>query len=261
MKTKLVAVVIALFVVGCGLDTEGLGAPDDGTPPDVSDDTEPDAIEEAESDIGPEETELDVPEIAEDDAGEDEGPDDAEADEAAEDINDVTDAVEDAEPEDAAEDVAPDEATDESGEADAEDAGTEDGDTEDGEVDPCALPPIPTTGIFIFYCFDYDLLSPMALEFQAERAGIPVVSWREAPGCRVASSRRLECTLTPTVWNATYIFNIRLDPGVGIGWSCGPELLAIWGTPHVWLDGVELTVTPVTNGDGGCNHNFLTPLL
>jgi len=251
------AIAIALFVVvSCGLDTEGLGAPDEGTPPDVFDDTEPDIIEEVESDGS---------ETEEEDASEDGATDEAEPDEVSPDemAEDVTDVPEDAEPEDAAEDATPDEAGDESGGEDgaAEEGTTEDGDTEDGEVDPCALPPIPTTGIFIFYCFDYDLLSPMALEFQAERAGIPVVSWREAPGCRVASSRRLECTLTPTVWDATYIFNIRLDPGVGIGWSCGPELLAIWGTPHVWLDEVELTVTPVTNGDGGCNHSFLTPLL
>ncbi len=247
METKLVALTICFVIGGCGLDTGGIGEPDEGALPDI--------VEE----VGPDVPEADREDVAED-AGEDETTDETEPDEASPDevAEDVTDVPDETEPEDAAEDGAPDEAGDESG---GEDGSAEDGDTEDGEPDPCALPVIPATGIFIFYCFDYDLLSPMALEFQAERAGIPVVSWREAPGCRVARSRRLECTLTPTVWDATYIFNIRLDPGVGIGWSCGPELLAIWGTPHAWLDGVELTVTSVTNGDGGCNHSFLTPSL
>ncbi len=247
METKLVALTIC-FVIGCGLDTSGMGEEDEGALPDI--------VEEAESDMEMDEVAPDVPEEdLTEDTGEDETVDDV-ADEASPDevAEDVTDVPDETEPEDAAED----EVTDEGGE---EDGGAEDGDIEDGEPDPCALPEIPTTGIFIFYCFDYDLSSPMSLEFQAERAGIPVVSWRAAPGCSTTRGRRLECTLTPTMWGATYIFNIRLDPGVGIGWSCGPELLAIWGTPRVWLDGVELPITPVTNGDGGCNHSFLIPAL
>lgn len=242
------AIVIALFVASCGLDTEGLGEPDEGTLPEASDDTEPD--------IGPDEIVADVP--GEDAAEEDSGHDEATPEETTE---DTVDSTEDAEPEDAddAEDVV-DDAADEGSEADAEDAGTEDGDAEDGAIDPCALPEIPTTGIFIFYCFDYDLLSPFALEFQIEQGGLPVVSWRGSPECTFTSrSRRFECTLTPLVWDATYVWNIRLDPGVGIGWSCGPELLEIWGTPRAWLNGVELAVDPVTNGDGGCNHSFTTP--
>ncbi|MBI5072046.1 hypothetical protein HZB93_04145 [Candidatus Falkowbacteria bacterium] len=249
METKLVALTICFVIGGCGLDTGGMGEPDDGALPDI--------VEEGEPDIGPDEAATDVSEADQEDVAEDAGedetadetePDEASPDEAAEDVTDVPDETE---PEDA------DDAADEAG----DEASDEGGETEDGEPDPCALPEIPATGIFVWYCFDYDLSSPMSLEFQAERAGIPVVSWRAAPGCSTTRGRRLECTLTPTVWDATYIFNIRLDPGVGIGWSCGPELLAIWGTPHVWLDGVELTVTSVTNGDGGCNHSFLTPSL
>ncbi|MBU1146415.1 hypothetical protein KKD80_02610 [Patescibacteria group bacterium] len=220
METKLTAIVVALFVASCGLETEGFGESGLDTMPEASPDAEPDILEE--DDAGPDEVAPDVPETAEDDAGEDE-------------------------------------ATDEGSEADAEDAETEDSDVEDGTIDPCALPEIPTTGLFIFYCFDYDLLSPMDLEFQVEQGGIPIISWRASLECSVTRSRRLECTLAPLVWNASYIFNIRLDSGIGIGWSCGPELLAIWGTPHVWLDGTELAVTSVTNGDGGCNHGFVTP--
>jgi len=232
MKAKLVAMV-AMILAGCGLETMGQGS---------------DSDDFAEPDIGPDEVESDVPEVDREDVAEDETsePDEATPDETDE---DVTDVPEDAEPEDAAETEAED-----------EDGDAEDGDTEDGEVDPCALPEIPTTGIFVFYCFDYDLLSPMHLWLQIERSGIPVVIWSEAPGCSTARSRRLECTLT-LVWDALYKFNIELDPGVGIGWSCGPELIEVWGHPRVWLNGRELVVTPMTNGSDGCNHSFLTPTL
>lgn len=242
METKLVALTIYFVIGGCGLDTGGMGEPDEGALPDIVEEVAPDVSEADQEDVA-------------EDAGEDETadetsePDEASPDEAAEDVTDVPDETE---PEDAIRDEA-DEGGDEGGEA-------EDGDTEDGEPDPCARPEIPTTGLFVFYCFDYDLLSPMHLWLQIERSGIPVVSWSIAPGCTTGRSRRLECTLT-LVWDALYKFNTELDPGVGIGWSCGPELLAIWGTPHVWLDGVELTVTSVTNGGGGCNHSFLTPSL
>ncbi|MFH2136860.1 MAG: hypothetical protein ABII19_04530 [Patescibacteria group bacterium] len=247
METKLTAIVVALFVASCGLETEGFGESGLDAAPDLSPDAEPDILEE--DDAGPDEAAPDILETAEDDAGEDEATDDFETE------------LDEATPDEAAEDAddAVDEATDEGSEADAEDAETEDSDVEDGTIDPCALPEIPTTGLFIFYCFDYDLLSPMDLEFQVEQGGIPVISWRASLECSVTRSRRLECTLTPLVWNASYIFNIRLDSGIGIGWSCGPELLEIWGHPRAWLNGRELTVTPVTNGDGGCNHGFVTP--
>lgn len=225
METKLLTAFAICFAVGCSLDSNGLGELYEDSQPDMSEEIEPDFLE------------ADVSEIAEEDAGDEDDagePDEAIPDETTEDIG--------------SEDVEP------------EDTGEEGGDADDGGIDPCALPTIPSTGIFVFYCFNYDLRSPFSLEFQVGRAGTPIVSWRASSECSASSpSRRLECTLTPLVWDATYIFNIRLDPGVGIGWSCGPELLAIWGTPRVWLDGAELTVTPVTNGDGGCNHSFETP--
>lgn len=236
METKLMAIAIALFTTSCGLETEGVGESNLDTTPEVAPDAEPDVVEE--DDAGPDEVARDVPETTEENAADD--------------------VAEDAEPEDASE--ATDEGRAEDGETEPEDGGIEDGEAEDGEPDPCALPEIPTTGIFVFYCFDYDLLSPFALEFQVEQGGLPVVSWRGSPECTFSSpSRRLECALTPTVWDATYIFNIRYDPGIGIGWSCGPELLEIWGAPRAWFEGIELPVEPVPNGDGGCNHRFLTP--
>lgn len=249
MKTKLVAIMIALFVVtSCGLDTEGLGAPDEGTLPDVSDDAEPD--------IGPDETEGE--DTGEDERTDETEPDETSPDEAAEDVMDIP---EDAEPEDAIGDEAADEAGDEGGEAETEDGSTEDGDAEDGETDPCALPEIPATGIFIFYCFfDYpELMSPMHLWLEIERGGTPVIPWGGVPGCSVTTrSHRLECAL-PVVWSALYKFNIELDPGVGVGWSCGPFPNSNWGTPRVWLYGVEITVTPLPFDVERCYHSFETP--
>lgn len=255
MRTnKLMAIVVALFVASCGLETAGLGEPDLDTQPDASLDAEPEETEEVDA-----EPDVDAPDVPdEDDAGENEVSDDAEPDEATpeETAEDVADTADDAEPDEA--DIA-DEATDEAGdEGGTEDSGTEDSDAEDGVVDPCALPTIPATGIFVFYCFDYEITSPMHLWLEIERGGVPVIPWSEAPGCSVASSRRLTCSL-PIVWDALHKFNIELDPGVGIGWSCGPYPLSIWGTPRVWLNGVESTITPLPFDTDRCYHSFQTP--
>jgi hypothetical protein len=223
MKTKLVAIV-ALFLAGCGLETMGQDS---------------DSDDSAEPDIGPDE--VDQEDLAEDDTADETTPDETD--------RDVTDIMEDVEPEDAAE-----------AEAEAEDeGGEEDGDAEDGEVvDPCERPDIPTTGLYVFYCFVGDIRSDMALYLQIERGGTPIFPWAEIVACTATSARSMFCE-PPLYYNGVYLFNIELDPGIGVGWSCGPGLAETWGTPRVWLDRREQIVTPHANMDGGCNHLFTTP--
>lgn len=248
MRTnKLMAIVVSLFLANCGLETAGLGEPDLDAEPDVSLDAEPEETEGV--DAGPDEDTPDEEDVGEDEVSDDAEPDEATPEEGAEDVADDAD------------DAEPDETGGEEGEAEAEDGGVEDGGTEDGEPDPCALPTIPATGVVVFYCFDYEITSPMRLWLEIiEQVDPPItaVPWSEAPGCSVASSRRLECTL-PVVRNAIYKFNIELDPGVGIGWSCGPYPLSIWGTPRVWQNGVERTIDPLPFDADRCYHSFRTP--
>lgn len=229
--------------VGCGLNTDGLWQ-GDGT--DASEDIEPEEIEFDDSgeefldaeieDVSPPDTEdrfeVDTPET------------DGEIDYVTDEIGPEIDA-EDAEPED----VVEDESSEEDGEA--EDGGT---------VDPCAPPTIPTDGLYLFFCFEDDIVSELIMWRWVYRDWGPAVIWETEPGCRIASSRTLFCPVEIYL-DATYYFNVEM-PGTGpIGWSCGPGLTAPMGMPRVWLYGIPLAVTFVDNGAGGCNHTFTVPEL
>lgn len=236
MGTNKLALALAFLFVGffgCGLDTAGTG--------EFTDESQMDA-----DTVEPE----DVPDA---DTAEDAEPDDAGEDEAAEDVvdgeidvpEDAPDA-EDTEPEDFVEDEAGDE-------TDADGEETDDG----GIVDPCERPDIPATGIQMFFCFADDITSDMTLYLQVESRGTPVFPWAPIPGCMATDARSAFCEL-PLYYNAVYIFNIEI-PGIGIGWSCGPATDVLWGTPRVWVNHAEQTVSAQPNVEGGCNHLFTTP--
>lgn len=223
MGTNKLALAFFCLVVGCGLSTEGMGM-DDGSNPDV----------------GPDEIEPDVPEADTAEDGElDEG---VLPDETAEDVaEDIPETAEDSGPEDA----------DEEDEADGEEA-------DDGEiVNPCERPDIPEAGIQMFFCFADDIAADMTLYLQIERGGLPVFPWAEILDCTATGARSMFCEL-PVYYNAVYIFNV-LIPGIGVGWSCGPETDVLWGVPRVWVNHVEQTVSTRANTEGGCNHLFTTP--
>ncbi|MFA5413695.1 MAG: hypothetical protein WC348_04130 [Patescibacteria group bacterium] len=228
MGTKLVTIVVAfavaLFVASCGLNTDGMGD-DDGALPDIS----------------PDETEPDLPEVAED-ADEDTGPDEATPDETVEDVTEV--AEDDADEDGESEDVGGDEA---------------DGDETDdgGIVDPCERPDIPALGVYVFFCFVDDITADMSLSLQIERGGLPIFPWAEILDCTATGTRSMFCEL-PLYYNGVYIFNVEI-PGVGIGWSCGPGTDVLWGMPRVWVNHAEQTVRTIPNVDDGCNHQFTTP--
>jgi hypothetical protein len=237
MTAKRVALFMLSLAVGasCALDTEGQGNDEEDQVPDIVPD-------EATPDV----SEVDTTEVVEEDAGEesrDETDDESEPDEVEPD--ETTDAP-DAE---AAEDVA--EAEDESGE--------EDGDAIDGEaIDPCTPPEIPTTGrIWLFYCLAEEGPTEMVMWRWIRREWAPYVLWEREPGCSRASTTSLWCEVE-YYHTAIFYFNIEM-PGLGIGWSCGPALSAPYGTPRVWLDGLEIPVSAESNGMGGCNHVFSTP--
>lgn len=229
MKVKLVISATFLFLFGCGLNTAGQGPDDDDSPYDIQ-------AEEVEPDIT----------------------------DTADDRFELTE--EDVSPEtpDEVSEVDADETADEADSEEAEDAGFEDEASEEdgGTADPCERPDVPTTGVYVFFCFADDLRANMTLSLQIERGGLPVFPWAEILGCTVADSRSTFCGL-PLYYNAIYVFNTEFEltyPGTGTSWTCGPGTDdVLWGVPRVWVNHVEQAVTTRANMDGGCNHLFTTP--
>ncbi len=221
---------VALFVVslmtwaaGCSLNTAGQGDDEEDHLPDiVPDETSPDVFE------------ADTAETPEEDAAE-ETRDEAGNESELEGTADTPDTEET---------------------EDAAGAGDEGGET----VDPCPLPEIPTTGIYLFYCPVEIGPIDMALGRYVEREGAPNIEWSYDTSCRTSGAYFLWCNLTSyNSWSpATVYFNVAMDSGTL--WACIGDPPGTpsspYGLPRLWQNGVELTVETAPNPVGGFNYVF-----
>ena len=131
----------------------------------------------------------------------------------------------------------------------------EDLDLETELEDPCALPTIPSTGLYVFYCLNEDRTTDMTLWRSVDQPG-PDIEWGIEPGCATTDTISLFCNMDTSEYGTgrkTIKFKIEI-PGIGIGWSCGPGLEVNHGNPRLFYNNHERTLEIVDDGDGGCYH-------